>query len=68
MAGEAEKVAAVMHEFVDAGAGEQRGRTLLGADEIKRHEAEQAGEDRPGQQLAERDSHRQGRKWRTEEG
>jgi len=42
VAGEAEEMAAVMDEFVDAGAGEQGGCALLGADEIQCDEAEQA--------------------------
>src|SRR4051794_17488634 len=54
VAGEAEQVAAVVHELVDEGAGEQRRRALLGADEVHEHDEDHPGEQDVGQQLGGR--------------
>jgi hypothetical protein len=58
VAGEAEEVTAVVHEFVDVHAGDQRGRAFLRADEIDGQEQKEPGEDRPGQDLGQRDARR----------
>ena len=52
--GKAEKVASVVHELVHVHAAEQRGRALLGADEIDRQQQNKAGENRPRQPFAKR--------------
>jgi hypothetical protein len=54
VAGEAEQVAAVVQELVDIHARNERCRALLGADEIEREQQHQPGEDRPRQELADR--------------
>src|SRR3569623_2256058 len=63
VAGEAEHVPAVMHEFVHPGAGDKRSSPLLRADEVERDQCQKTGEDDPRQQLAEREGLRQ-RLWR----
>src|SRR5690349_13519453 len=47
-----------MDELVDEVAGDQRGRSLLRADEVDQGEGEHAGEDRPGQYVADGDAER----------
>ena len=44
---------AVVGPLVDGVAREQRGGPLFGADEVQRDQGQQAGEDQPGQHLAE---------------
>ena len=58
MAGKAEKVAAVVQELVHGGAGDQRGRALFRAHEIKGNQQQEAAEQRPGQDLADRNGQR----------
>ena len=53
VAREAEQVPAVVGPLVHGVAREQRGRPFLGADEVQRDQSQQAGEDQPGQHLAE---------------
>src|SRR5262249_13358891 len=54
VAGEAEQVAPVMHEFVHVHAGDDRGGAFLDADEIDHRQQEHA-EDEPGHDVAHRD-------------
>jgi hypothetical protein len=52
VAGEPQKVAPVVHEFMHVHATEQRRRPLFRPDEIDREHENEAGENRPGQHLA----------------
>src|SRR5579872_4941455 len=54
--GKAEKMPSVVHEFVHIHAADERGCSLLGADEIDRNQQNQAGENRPRQPFAEGNS------------
>jgi hypothetical protein len=58
MTGETEEVAAVVEEFVDIHARDERRRPLFGADEIDCQQKKEAAEDGPWQKLAGRDSGR----------
>jgi len=58
VAGEAQDMAGVVHEFMHIRAVEQGCRPLLKANEIDAKQEQQAGEDRPGQNIAERDRNR----------
>src|SRR6478752_7732352 len=60
VAGEAEKMPAVMHELVHVHTVEKRHRALFGANEIDGDEHQQTAEDRPGQKLANRNRSRYG--------
>jgi len=53
-----EQVAAVMEEFVDIHARDERRGPLLSADEIDCQQEKEAAEDGPRQKLADRDSSR----------
>ena len=53
MAGEGEQVAAIMHEFMDIHAGDERRRSLLRTDEINRQQQDEPGENRPWQKLSD---------------
>src|SRR6187549_1611810 len=55
VAGETEKVTAVVHELVHVGSTEHGGRTLFGADEVDHQRADHEREDRPGQEFTNRD-------------
>src|SRR5580693_5720962 len=52
VAGEAEQMAAIVHELMHVHALDDRSRTLLRADEIDAEQANEAGENDPGQQFA----------------
>jgi hypothetical protein len=55
MAREPQEMPRVMHELVDIGAAEQRRGALFRPDEIDGEQREQAAENGPGQNLADRD-------------
>ena len=56
MAGEAEQMASVVHEFVHIGvAAEHRRSTLVQADEVEHEEGEESGRRQPDQGLGGRD-------------
>lgn len=55
VAGEAEQVPTVVDVLVDHAAGEERRRALVQPDQVKEGEQQRAAEDRPGQDLADRD-------------
>src|SRR5215203_1711204 len=55
VAGEAEQVPAVVHELVHPRPGQDRGGALFRAHEVDQQRAHDEREDRPGQQLAQRD-------------
>jgi hypothetical protein len=54
VAGEAEQVAAVMHELVHIHAFENRHGALFGTDKVDQYEHHQAAKNEPGQELFER--------------
>jgi hypothetical protein len=61
MAGEAEQVAAVVHEFMHVRALDNRGCALLRSNELDAEQANETGEDDPGKRFTDRDSDRAGR-------
>jgi hypothetical protein len=58
MAGEGQEMAPVMHKFMHKIAGDESKGTLLGADKIDRNGCQNAGEDKPGENLADWDWNR----------
>ena len=61
MAGEAEQVTSIMDEFMDIMPRHQRGRTLFRAHEIQQQRSNHEAEDRPRQQVTNRNRDRRGR-------
>jgi hypothetical protein len=51
VAGEAEKMASVVDEFVDSSAVHKRSGSLFGTDEVDREQHHKAAKDRPRQKL-----------------
>jgi hypothetical protein len=56
MAGKAEKVTAVVHEFMDGVTVNERRRSLFSADKVYREQHQEATENRPWQNFTERNS------------
>jgi hypothetical protein len=55
MTGKGQEMAPIMHKFMHKIAGDESKGTLLGADEIKRNERQNARENEPRQNFANRD-------------
>jgi len=56
MAGESEQMPSVVDELVDIHSADEGRRALLRADEVNRQQENETGENRPRQQLANRDN------------